>query len=99
MRRRPAAGSGNEASRRRDLAGGVAGATVSIGSQTYTFVPLCRHTPTANEVVSSSEADRLANLASAVNGTGGGGYSANTVANTQVTAGASTWNDRIVYRR
>lgn len=85
-----AAGSGNEAFGAADLAGGVAGATVSIGSQTYTFVTALSHTPTANEVVSSSEVTGLANLASAVNGTGGGGYSSNTVANTQVTAGAST---------
>lgn len=85
-----AAGSGNEAFGGADLAGGVAGATVSIGSQTYTFVNALSHTETANEVVSSSEATGLGNLVSAVNGTGGGGYSANTVANTQVTAGAST---------
>jgi len=85
-----AAGSGNEAFGAADLAGGVAGATVSIGSQTYTFVTALSHTETANEVVSSSEATGLSNLVSAVNGTGGGGYSANTVANTQVTAGSST---------
>jgi len=85
-----AAGSGNEAFGAADLAGGVAGATVSIGSQTYTFVNALSHTKTANEVVSSSEATGLANLVSAVNGTGGSGYSANTVANTQVTAGQST---------
>jgi len=73
-----------------DLAGGVAGATVSIGSQTYTFVAALSHTETANEVVASSEATGLTNLVSAVNGSGGAGYSANTVANSQVTAGAST---------
>lgn len=72
-----------------NLSGGVAGATLSIGSQTYTFVSALSHTETANEVVSSSEATGLANLVAAVNGTGGSGYSANTVANTQVTAGAS----------
>ncbi|HVM94665.1 MAG TPA: flagellin [Terriglobales bacterium] len=83
-------GGGNEAFGAADLAGGVAGATVSIGSQTYTFVSALSHTETANEVVSSSEATGLANLVSAVNGTGGAGYSANTVANSQVTAGAST---------
>jgi hypothetical protein len=70
-----------------DLAGGVAGATVSIGSQTYTFVNALSHTETANEVVASSEATGLTNLAAAVNGSGGAGYSANTTANTQVTAG------------
>jgi len=71
-----------------DLAGGVAGATVSIGGQTYTFVGALSHTETANEVVASSEATGLANLVAAVNGSGGAGYSANTVANTQVTAAA-----------
>ena len=85
-----ATGGGNETFGAADLAGGVAGATVSIGSQTYTFVSALSHTETANEVVSSSEATGLANLVAAVNGTGGSGYSANTVANSQVTAGAST---------
>jgi flagellin len=83
-------GSGNEAFGAADLAGGLAGATVSIGSQTYTFVTALSHTETANEVVASSEATGLTNLVSAVNGTGGGGYSANTVANSQVSAGTST---------
>ncbi|MFY9646522.1 MAG: flagellin [Terriglobales bacterium] len=73
-----------------DLTGGVAGATVSIGSQTYTFVSALSHTETANEVVASSEATGLTNLAAAVNGSGGAGYSANTTANTQVTAGTPT---------
>ena len=71
-----------------DLAGGVAGATVTIGGQTYTFVSALSHTATANEVVASSEATGLTNLVAAVNGTGGAGYSSNTVANTQVTAAA-----------
>ncbi|MGA9639983.1 MAG: flagellin [Terriglobales bacterium] len=85
-----AAGGGNETFGAADLAGGVAGATVSIGSQTYTFVSALSHTQTANEVVSSSEATGLVNLVSAVNGTGGTGYSANTTANSQVTAGTSS---------
>jgi flagellin len=72
------------------LTGGVAGATVSIGSQAYTFVGALSHTETANEVVATSEAAGLTNLVAAVNGTGGTGYSANTKANSQVTAGAST---------
>jgi flagellin len=72
------------------LTGGLAGATVSVGSQTYTFVTALSHTETANEVVASSEATGLNNLVSAINGTGGSGYSANTVANSQVSAGAST---------
>jgi flagellin len=68
------------------LAGGVAGATVTVGGQTYTFVAALSHTLTANEVVASSEATGLANLVAAVNGAGGAGYSSNTTANTQVTA-------------
>jgi flagellin len=85
-----AGGSGNEAFGTADLAGGLAGASVSIGSQTYTFVTALSHTETANEVVASSEATGLSNLVSAVNGTGGAGYSADTVANSQVSAGTST---------
>jgi flagellin len=73
-----------------NLAGGVAGATVTVGGQTYTFVNALSTTETANEVVATSEATGLTNLAAAVNGTGGNGYSANTTANTQVTAGTST---------
>ncbi|MFZ3342120.1 MAG: flagellin, partial [Terriglobales bacterium] len=72
------------------LAGAVTGATVSIGSQTYTFVASLAAQETANEVVASSEATGLTNLAAAVNGAGGTGYSANTTANTQVTAGTPT---------
>ena len=73
-----------------NLTGGTAGATATVGGQTYTFVAALSHTATANEVVATSEAAGLTNLAAAVNGTGGGGYSSNTVANTQVSAGAST---------
>ncbi|MGA2001843.1 MAG: flagellin [Terriglobales bacterium] len=80
-----------------DLAGGVAGATVSIGSQTYTFVNALSHTETANEVVASSEATGLTNLAAAVNGSGGAGYSANTTANTQVTAGTPTGGTTLLF--
>ncbi|MGA9356377.1 MAG: flagellin [Terriglobales bacterium] len=72
------------------LAGAVTGATVSIGSQTYTFVASLAAQETANEVVASSEATGLTNLAAAVNGAGGTGYSGNTTANTQVTAGTPT---------
>ena len=72
------------------LANGVAGATVSVGGQTYTFVTALSLTETANEVISSSEATGLTNLVAAVNGTGGGNYSGNTTANTQVTAGTSS---------
>ncbi|MGA2358576.1 MAG: flagellin [Terriglobales bacterium] len=69
---------------------GVAGATVTVGGQTYTFVHSLSTLETANEVVATNENTGLTNLASAVNGSGGGQYSANTLANTQVTAGTST---------
>ena len=72
------------------LTGAVTGATVSIGSQTYTFVASLAAKATANEVVASSEATGLTNLAAAVNGAGGNGYSASTTANTQVSAGTPT---------
>jgi len=72
------------------LAGGTAGSTVSVGGQTYTFVAALSHTATANEVVSSSEATGLTNLAAAVNGSGGVNYSSNTSRNTTVTAGTVT---------
>lgn len=85
-----AGGSGNESFTGATLAGAVTGATVSIGSQTYTFVAALAAKETANEVVASSEANGLTNLAAAVNGAGGTGYSANTTANTQVTAGTPT---------
>src|SRR5208282_4557750 len=69
---------------------GVAGATVTVGGQTYTFVHSLSTLETANEVVATNENTGLTNLASAVNGSGGGQYSANTLANTQVTAGTGT---------
>jgi len=72
------------------LAGGTAGSIVSVGGQTYTFVAALSHTATANEVVSSSEATGLTNLAAAVNGSGGVNYSSNTSRNTTVTAGTVT---------
>jgi flagellin len=72
------------------LTGAVTGATVSIGTQTYTFVASLASKLTANEVVASSEATGLANLAAAVNGAGGTGYSSNTTANTQAAAGTPT---------
>lgn len=78
------------------LTGGTAGATVTVGGQTYTFVSALSHTETANEVIASSEATGLTNLAAAVNGTGGSNYSANTVANSQVTAGTPT-NTTLVF--
>jgi flagellin len=73
------------------LAGGVAGDTVTVGAQTYTFVTALAHTATANEVISSSEATGLANLVSAVNaGTGSGTtYSASTTQNVNVSAVAT----------
>ena len=72
------------------LAGGTAGSTVTVGSQTYTFVAALSHTATANEVISSSEATGLTNLTAAVNGAGGTNYSGNTVRNTNVTATGTT---------
>src|SRR5258708_7350773 len=47
-------------------AGGTAGSTVTVGGKTYTFVAALSNTATANEVICSSEATGLANLASAV---------------------------------
>jgi len=73
-------------------AGGTAGSTVTVGGKTYTFVAALSNTATANEVISSSEATGLANLASAVNaGTGSGTtYSTPTTQNTSVSAGTAT---------
>ena len=85
-------GSGHESWTGATLAGGTAGATVTVGAQTYTFVAALSTTPVANEVVASSEATGLTNLKAAVNGAAGAGttYSSNTTANTQVTAGTLT---------
>jgi len=73
-------------------AGGTAGSTVTVGGKTYTFVAALSTTATANEVISSSEATGLANLASAVNaGTGSGStYSTPTTQNASVSAGTAT---------
>ena len=72
------------------LAGGTAGSTVTVGGQAYTFVTALSNTPTANEVIASSEATGLTNLKAAVNGAGGTNYSSNTARNTTVTAGLVT---------
>jgi flagellin len=84
-----------------DFAGGLdagappkaaAGNTVTVGTQTYTFVTALSTTPTANEVlVGGTEAASLANLANAVNGGTGAGatYGSPTVANASVTAAAT----------
>jgi flagellin len=73
------------------LANGAAGDTVTVGGKIYTFVAALASTPTANEVVSSSEATGLANLVLAVNeGTGAGTlYGTGTVQNANVTAAAT----------
>jgi flagellin len=74
------------------LAGGLAGSTVTIGGQTYTFVAALSTTPTANEVADAgdSAATALTNLVAAVNGAAGAGtqYSTNTAANTSASAAA-----------
>lgn len=74
------------------LAGGLAGSTVSIGGQTYTFVSALSTTPTANEVADAggTAATALTNLVAAVNGAAGAGtqYSSNTAANTSASAAA-----------
>lgn len=70
----------------------VAGDTVTVGSQTYTFVAALSTTPTANEVlVGATNAASLANLANAVNGASGSGvtYGSPTVANTSASAVAT----------
>jgi flagellin len=84
-----------------DLAGGAntgtapvaaAGNTVTVGTQTYTFVTALSTTPTANEVlVGATEAASLTNLANAVNGGSGSGatYGSPTVANTSASAVAT----------
>jgi flagellin len=67
----------------------AAGNTVTVGTQTYTFVAALNSTPTANEVlVGANEAASLNNLANAVNGGSGAGatYGSPTVANASATA-------------
>ena len=85
-------GSGHESFTGATLAGGTAGDTVTVGGKTYTFVTALSTTPTANEVIASSEATGLTNLKAAVNGAAGSGttYSSTTTANTQVSAGTLT---------
>jgi flagellin len=68
------------------------GDTVTVGTQTYTFVTALNSTPTANEVlVGASEAASLANLANAINGGSGAGatYGAPTVKNVDASAAAT----------
>ena len=68
------------------------GDTVTVGTQTYTFVTALNSTPTANEVlVGATEAASLANLANAVNGGSGAGatYGAPTVKNASASAQAT----------
>ena len=67
----------------------AAGNTVTVGTQTYTFVTSLSTTPTANEVlVGATDAASLANLANAINGGSGSGitYGSPTVANTSAKA-------------
>jgi len=68
------------------------GDTVTIGTQTYTFVTALSSTPTANEIlVGATEAASLTNLANAVNGGSGAGasYGSPTVKNTFASAAAT----------
>ncbi len=71
----------------------AAGNTVTVGTQTYTFVTALSSTPIANEVlVGATEAASLTNLANAVNGGSGSGatYGSPTVANASASAVVST---------
>jgi flagellin len=71
------------------LGGAVAGNTVAVGGQTYTFVTALASKATANEVVKGvSVTVSLANLVLAVNQGAGGGvnYGTGTVANANVSA-------------
>ena len=71
----------------------TAGNTVTVGTQTYTFVTALSTTPTANEVlVGATEAASVANLANAINGGSGAGvtYGSTTVTNTSAVAVAGT---------
>jgi len=68
------------------------GDTVTVGTQTYTFVTALSSTPTANEVlVGATEAASLTNLANAVNGGSGAGatYGSPTVKNADASASAT----------
>lgn len=69
------------------------GATVTIGSYTYTFVTALSSPAVAGEVlIGASAAVALDNLKSAVNGTAGAGttYGDGTLTNDEATAGANT---------
>jgi len=77
--------------------GGTNGSTVTIGTQTYTFVTALSSNAggTANEILGGTEANDLTYLAQAVNnvttaGTIGTTYSTGTVINPFVTAGTPT---------
>jgi len=71
---------------------GVAGATVTVGGQAYTFVTALSTTATPYEVLAGTEAQDLSNLVLAVNGGTGAGtnYSTGTVQNANVSAVATT---------
>jgi flagellin len=67
---------------------GVAGSTVTVGGQTYTFVTSLSSKPTANEVVGTVQAAQLIALSEAVNAgpNAGTAYSASTTQNAKVSA-------------
>ena len=93
------ANSGNVVAGAAALATGTAGATVTVGGQTYTFVTALSTNPTANEIVASAsgtpataETANLNSLSEAVNrgANAGTDYSASTVQNSEVTASIPT---------
>jgi len=74
------------------LSGGLAGNTVAIGGQTYTFAANVGAGTAANLVKVNGQNGSATNLASAVNGdtTAGSSYSSATAANSSVSASASS---------
>jgi len=91
------AGAGVGAAFPNAFTGGINGSTVTLGTQTYTFVTALSSNSggTANEILGGTEANDLTYLAQAVNnvttaGTIGTTYSTGTAINSFVTAGTPT---------